>query len=328
MTMAIGDVEPLEIAVLVPCYNEALTIGKVVADFRSALPGARVYVYDNNSQDQTMEVAAKAGAVVRREPRQGKGNVVRRMLGDIDADVYVLVDGDDTYDAFAAPAMVDLLLRESQAMVVGKRIHSAVSAYRSGHVLGNTLFTSTVAQLFGQSFTDILSGYRVFSKAFVKSFPIFALGFEIETELTVHALTLKLPVSEVESEYRPRPEGSASKLNTYLDGSRILYKIVQLVRTERPMLFYGVISILLGVIAVLLAYPLFVTFFETGKVPRFPTGMVVVGLAVMSSISLVSGLMLDAVTRGRREMKLLAYLAARSQGAGARIRVKREATVP
>jgi glycosyltransferase involved in cell wall biosynthesis len=298
----------LDVAVLVPCYNEERTIANVVRDFRAALPYARIYVYDNNSRDATIAVAQAAGAIVRQERRQGKGNVVRRMFSDIEADIYVMVDGDDTYDASIAPQMIQTLVDQNCAMVVGRRIHEQQEAYRPGHVLGNQMFTSAIAALFGQTFTDILSGYRVFSKPFVKSFPIFALGFEIETELTVHALTLKLPVLECDSIYKARPEGSASKLNTYRDGFRILMKIIHLVRTERPFLFYSIIATVLMVAALVLVYPLVVTFLETGLVPRLPTGVLVVGLAVMSALSFVCGVLLDAVTQARREMKMLTYI--------------------
>jgi glycosyltransferase involved in cell wall biosynthesis len=302
--------QALDIAVIVPCYNEERTIANVVRDFRAALPQARVYVYDNNSSDATIEVARAAGAIVRQERRQGKGNVVRRMFSDIDADVYIMVDGDDTYDASIAPDMVRTLIDQNCAMVVGRRIHEEQEAYRPGHVMGNLMFTNAIATLFGQTFTDILSGYRVFSRAFVKSFPIFALGFEIETELTVHALTLKLPVIECDSVYKSRPVGSASKLNTYRDGIRILVKIIHLVRMERPFLFYSIIALLLAVAAAILVYPLVITFLETGLVPRLPTGVLVVGLTVMSTLSFVCGVVLDAVTQGRRETKMLAYIGA------------------
>jgi glycosyltransferase involved in cell wall biosynthesis len=297
-------------AILVPCYNEEQTISQVVRDFRAALPHAQIYVYDNNSRDRTSEVARSAGAIVRYETRQGKGAVVRRMFSDIEADVYVMVDGDDTYDASVAPKLIDLLQNQQCAMVVGRRVHEKAEAYRPGHVLGNTMFTKTIAWLFGQTFTDILSGYRVFSRAFVKSFPTFARGFEIETELTVHALTLGLPVMELSSAYRARPEGSVSKLNTYRDGIRILHKIVYLVRTERPLFFYSLIAVLLWIAAFALAVPLVVTFLETGLVPRLPTGVLVVGMVLTGAISMTCGVLLDAVTQSRREARLLAYLAA------------------
>lgn len=312
----------LDVAVIVPCYNEERTIANVVRDFRSALPHARIYVYDNNSTDATIAVAEATGAIVRQERRQGKGNVVRRMFSDIEADVYIMVDGDDTYDASIAPEMIQTLVDKNCAMVVGRRIHEEQEAYRPGHVMGNLMFTRSIAALFGQTFTDILSGYRVFTRAFVKSFPIFALGFEIETELTVHALTLKLPVLECDSVYKARPVGSASKLNTYRDGFRILVKIIHLVRMERPFLFYSIIALVLFLVAVVLAYPLVVTFLETGLVPRLPTGVLVVGLAVMSTLSFVCGVLLDAVTQSRREMKMLAYI-----GAGRPVQQPRTANI-
>jgi glycosyltransferase involved in cell wall biosynthesis len=299
---------PGEVAVLIPCYNEQKTIANVVQSFRQALPHADIYVYDNNSADETCDEARKAGAIVRRETTQGKGWVVRRMFADIDADYYVLVDGDDTYDASVAPGMVATLRDESLAMLVGRRIHESTEAYRPGHVLGNKLFTGSVAGLFGRSFTDILSGYRVFSRAFVKSFPVFSGGFEIETELTVHALTLGLPIAEVATNYKERPVGSASKLNTYRDGVRILWMIFKLFKNEKPLNFFAFLGALCLSLATLLAYPIVVTFVETGLVPRFPTAILATGLALYALIMFACGLILDTVTKGRREMKLLCYL--------------------
>lgn len=300
----------VSVAVLVPCYNESLTIANVIQQFRSALPDSTVYVYDNNSTDNTIEVASSNGAVVRRELLQGKGSVVRRMFSDIEADVYVMVDGDDTYDALEAPRMIDTLLHDNLAMVVGRRIHEDAGAYRPGHVLGNRVFSMVVESLFGRTFTDILSGYRVFSRAFVKSFPASALGFEIETELTVHSLMLRVPAREIDTIYRARPEGSSSKLNTYRDGVRILRLIIRLFKNERPLLFFSILGSLLVLLAAVLAYPLVVTFIETGYVPRFPTAILVTGLTLAGLISFVCGLILDAVTLGRKEAKTLAYLAA------------------
>ncbi len=297
-----------EVAVLIPCYNEEKTIGAVVKAFRKALPDALIYVYDNNSADATRDEALKAGAIVRRETTQGKGWVVRRMFADIEADYYVLVDGDDTYDASIAPCMLARVQSENLAMMVGRRIHESAEAYRPGHVLGNKLFTSSVAKLFGRRFTDILSGYRVFSRPFVKSFPVFSGGFEIETELTVHALTLGLPISEVETTYKERPAGSSSKLNTYRDGMRILWMIFQLVKNEKPLGFFAVLGVCCLAMSFLLAYPIVVTFLETGLVPRFPTAILATGLALYALIMFACGLILDTVTKGRREIKLLSYL--------------------
>jgi glycosyltransferase involved in cell wall biosynthesis len=297
------------IAVLLPCYNEEAAIAATVAGFRAALPGATVYVYDNNSRDRTREIAAEAGAVVRSERQQGKGHVVRRMFADVDADVYVMADGDLTYDPQAAPAMVDLLLAEQLDMVVGTRRHEAKQAYRGGHVLGNRLFTGLLAGLFGRSFSDIFSGYRVFSRRFVKSFPVLSSGFEIETEISVHALELRMPVGEVETIYAARPEGSESKLSTFSDGWRILRTIVTLYRVERPALFYGTIGALLLIAAVLLAIPLVVTYMHTGLVPRVPTAILVTGMTIVAVLCFFAGLILDTVTRGRREVRRLAYLA-------------------
>jgi len=297
------------IAVLLPCYNEEAAIAATVAGFRDALPGATVYVYDNNSRDRTCEVAAAAGAMVRTERQQGKGHVVRRMFADVDADVYVMADGDLTYDPKAAPEMVALLVAEQLDMVVGTRKHEAKDAYRGGHVLGNRLFTGLLARLFGRSFTDIFSGYRVFSRRFVKSFPVLSSGFEIETEISVHALELRMPVGEVETVYASRPEGSHSKLSTFSDGWRILKTIVTLYRIERPVLFFGSIGALLLLAALLLAVPLIVTYVHTGLVPRVPTAILVTGMTIVAVLCFFAGLILDTVTRGRREVRRLAYLA-------------------
>lgn len=299
---------PPRIAVLIPCYNEQVAIGTVVRDFRAALPEATVYVFDNNSRDKTIEVASAAGAMVRRVPLQGKGNVVRRMFSDVEADVYVLVDGDDTYHAASAREMVNRLLDQNLDMVVNRRISEGTTVYRRGHRFGNWLLTECVAALFGRVFTDILSGYRVFSRRFVKSFPALSTGFETETELTVHALELRMPIEEVDAPYKCRPEGSASKLNTYRDGVRILSTIVKLFRQERPLAFFSSISLLVFVAAILLAIPLLITYAETGLVPRFPTAILVTGMILTAAVSLTCGLILDTVTRGRHETKRLVYL--------------------
>ena len=297
------------IAVLLPCYNEEAAIAETIAGFRAALPDATIYAYDNNSRDRTVELARSAGAVVRTERQQGKGNVVRRMFADIDADIYVMADGDLTYDPKAAPEMVKMLLDDQLDMVVGTRLHEVADAYRGGHVIGNRLFTSLLAGLFGRSFTDIFSGYRVFSRRFVKSFPVLSEGFEIETEMSVHALELRMPVGELETAYGARPEGSASKLSTYRDGWRILKTIGTLYRVERPVLFYGSLGALLVATAILLAVPLVITYLETGLVPRFPTAILVTGMVIVAVLSFFAGLILDTVTRGRREVRRLAYLA-------------------
>jgi glycosyltransferase involved in cell wall biosynthesis len=303
-----------KIAVLLPCYNEEAAIGATVAGFRAALPAATIYVYDNNSRDRTREIAAEAGAVVRTEKQQGKGHVVRRMFADIDADVYVMADGDLTYDPAASPTMVDMLLAEQLDMVVGTRRHEAKDAYRGGHVIGNKVFTGLLSGLFGRSFSDIFSGYRVFSRRFVKSFPVLSEGFEIETEMSVHALELRMPVGEVETSYGARPEGSHSKLSTYGDGWRILKTIATLYRIERPVLFYGSIGALLVIAAILLAIPLVGTYLETGLVPRFPTAILVTGMVIVAVLCFFAGLILDTVTRGRREVRRLAYLSLSAPG--------------
>ena len=298
----------VRVAVVLPCYNEEAAIAETIAGFRAALPDAVIYVYDNNSRDRTAEIARAAGAMVRTETQQGKGHVVRRMFADVDADVYVMADGDLTYDPKAAPEMVRMLVDDELDMVVGTRQHEAKEAYRGGHVIGNRLFTRLLAGLFGRSFTDIFSGYRVFSRRFVKSFPVLSEGFEIETEMSVHALELRMPVGEIETAYGARPEGSASKLSTYRDGWRILKTIGTLYRVERPVLFYGGLGALLLSVAVILAIPLVLTYLDTGLVPRFPTAILVTGMVVIAVLSFFAGLILDTVTRGRRELRRLFYL--------------------
>src|ERR1700688_4812366 len=298
----------IRVAVLVPCFNEEAAVATVVADFRKALPSAEIFVYDNNSSDRTIAVAREAAAQVRRERRQGKGHVVRRMFADVDADIYVLVDGDATYDAASAPRMIDALVSGHLDMVVGFRVDQVQAAYRPGHRTGNWLLTSFLASVFGQAFKDILSGYRVFSRRFVKSFPVLSDGFEIETELSVHALELALPVTEIETPYYARPEGSVSKLNTWRDGFRILGTILKLYRSERPLRFFTVISVFLMLVSIGLAIPFVVTFLGPGLGPRLPTAVLSMGLMIVAVLSVSSGLVLDTVTRGRREMKLLAYL--------------------
>jgi glycosyltransferase involved in cell wall biosynthesis len=300
------------IAVLVPCYNEQAAIGKVVADFRAALPEAAIYVYDNNSTDGTVEAAIKAGATVRREQHQGKGRVVRRMFTDIDADIYVLVDGDATYDAPSARGMIRQLVAERLDMVCAVRVDREDAAYRRGHRAGNRLLTGFVAHVFGQSFTDMLSGYRVFTRRFVKSFPALSGGFEIETELTVHALELELPVGEMRTPYYSRPVGSSSKLSTWRDGVRILRTVLRLYRAERPLPLFTGIGISLAIVAVGIAIPIFITYWQEGTVPRLPTAVLSTGLTLLAFLSIACGLILDTVTRGRRELKLLAYLAQRA----------------
>ena len=296
------------IAVLVPCHNEEAAVAKVVADFRAALPKATIYVYDNASTDRTAEVARAAGAVVRCEPLKGKGHVVRRMFADVEADIYVLVDGDATYDAASAPAMVDKLRSDLLDMVNGARVTQDAAAYRAGHRLGNRLLTGIVAMVFGDRIQDMLSGFRVFSRRFVKSFPALSTGFEIETELTVHALELCMPVGEVATPYGSWPEGSNSKLSTFRDGVRILLTIITLLKEERPLMFFGAISAFCALLSLVLAYPLFVTYFETHLVPRFPTAVLSSAIMLLAFLSLSAGFILDTVTRGRLEMKRMQYL--------------------
>ncbi|MDE1906681.1 MAG: glycosyltransferase [Rhodospirillales bacterium] len=302
-----------KIAVLIPCYNEEVAIGQVVRDFAAALPEAAIFVFDNNSQDRTREIAAQAGAVVRTETLQGKGNVVRRMFSDIEADAYVLVDGDGTYDAAAAPEMVRRLLAEQLDMVNGQRIEmegeGEIGAYRRGHRMGNLVLTGMVRFVFGDRIQDMLSGYRVFSRRFVKTFPALASGFETETEFTIHALDMLMPIAEVATEYRERPPGSVSKLRTYSDGFRILNTIIKLVKEERPLQFFSIAGLVLLVLGVLISLPVLLTYAQTGLVPRLPTAVLAMGFVVVAFLAFTCGLILDSVARGRREAKRLAYLA-------------------
>ncbi len=302
------DARP-RIAVLAPCYNEAATIAKVIGDFARALPEATVWVFDNNSTDDTAAAAARAGAVVRRAPLRGKGNVVRRMFADVEADVYLLVDGDDTYDATVAPTMVRRLLDEGLDMVSAARVEPSEGAYRTGHRFGNVALSGVVRMVFGRQFRDMLTGYRAFSRRFVKSFPAHSQGFEIETELTVHTLQMRLPAIELEAPYGARPDGSESKLSTFRDGWRILRMISLMVREERPLQFFGIASLVCVLAAVLLTTPLVLDYLRTGLVPRQPTLIVAVGLVVVALLSLTCGLILDTVARARLEQRRLAYLA-------------------
>ncbi len=303
----LGTPQP-RVAVLIPCRNEAAAIGKVVDDFQRALPDAVIYVYDNNSTDQTVMQARAAGAVVRREPLQGKGHVVRRMFADIDADAYVLVDGDDTYDASAAPGMLSLLVESQLDMVSAARFGPDRSAYRPGHRFGNALLTGLVSGVFGGGISDLLSGYRVFSRRFVKSFPALSSGFETETEFTVHALALHMPVREVRAAYRTRAPGTRSKLNTVVDGMRILRAIVTLIQQERPLQVFSLAALGLVAAGAGLGIPVVIEFTATGLVPRLPTAVLATGLVLLGFLSLTCGLVLDAVSRGRKEAKRLAYL--------------------
>lgn len=297
------------IAILVPCYNEELTVAAIVRDFNACLPQAVVYVFDNNSKDATVRLAREAGAVVRSVPLQGKGNVIRRMFADVDADIYIMVDGDNTYDASMAPRLAEKLVDEGLDMVVGTRVSTEQEAYRFGHRFGNRMLTGSVAAVFGNTFTDMLSGYRVFSRRYAKSFAAHSAGFETETELTVHALELRMPVAEVETIYRSRPEGSVSKLNTYRDGIRILWTIIKLFKTEKPLAFFSLAFFAFMLAAFGFAAPLLQTYLATGLVPRLPTAILSVALSLFGVISLSCGLILDTVTKGRIEQKRFAYLA-------------------
>lgn len=296
------------VAVLIPCYNEAAAIGMVVSQFKSALPDADVYVYDNNSIDETAEVARQAGAIVRREPLQGKGNVVRRMFADVEADAYILVDGDGTYDAKASPLLLERLLLEGMDMVTGARIAQNADAYRIGHKFGNSALTGVVAKIFGRRCSDMLSGYRAFSRRFVKSFPALATGFEIETELTVHALELRMPMVDVETSYGNRPAGSTSKLHTIRDGLRIGLTIMSLVKDERPLQFFTLVATLFFIASIGLGYPVVATYFEIGLVPRLPTAILAMGLMIVACLSLTAGTVLSSITIARRELRRLHYL--------------------
>jgi glycosyltransferase involved in cell wall biosynthesis len=296
------------VAVLIPCYNEAAAIESVITGFQGALPDATIHVYDNNSSDATVEIARRAGAIVRVERLQGKGNVVRRMFADVDADVYVLVDGDGTYDAGAAPTLVRRLLDEDLDMVTGTRVAQSSAAYRTGHAFGNRMLTGMVAGIFGNRCGDMLSGYRAFSRRFVKSFPALAAGFEIETELTVHALELRMPIADIPTTYGERGAGSSSKLHTVRDGVRIVVTIVNLVKAERPLQFFTLLSLALMLVALALGVPLLLTFLETGLVPRFPTAILAMGLVIIAFLSFTAGVILDSVAGGRRELKRLRYL--------------------
>ena len=305
--MTISD--QYKIAVLLPCYNEAASIAKVVVDFKEALPTATIYVYDNNSTDNTAELALNAGAIIRHEPNRGKGNVVRRMFSDVDADIYIMADGDGTYDATITPELIHKLIDEHLDMVVGNRAEVDAKAYRSGHKFGNRMLTGLVKHLFGYGFEDMLSGYRIMSRRFVKSFPIHSHGFEIETEMSVHALQLRLPVAEIATKYGARNEDSQSKLRTYRDGFRILFTVIGLLSTERPRLFFGTVAFFLTLLSFCLATPIFFDYYATGEVKRFPTAFLCLGLVLLAVQVLIFGFLLHSVRRGRMEMKRLAYLA-------------------
>lgn len=300
--------DQFEIAVILPCYNEEVAIGRTVEDFRAALPMARIYVFDNASTDRTAEVARAAGAIVEREPRAGKGNVVRRMFADVNADIYVLADGDATYDAASAPEMIRRLVDGKLDMVAGARVSGETGAYRRGHRLGNRLLTGLVHRLFSRRFDDMLTGYRVFSRRFVKSFPAASQGFEIETELTVHALYMRLPAEEVQTRYVSRPEDSHSKLSTYADGWRILRMIGFLLKEEKPMQFFSLLALAAFLPSAFVFGSVFLEFMETGLVARFPSLIVAVAGMILSMMSLVCGVILDTVARGRREARYMSYL--------------------
>jgi hypothetical protein len=299
------------IAVLVPCRNEAAAVAQVVAGFRTSMPGCDVYVYDNASNDATADIARAAGAIVRREARPGKGGVVRRMFAEVDADIYIMVDGDATYDASRAPELVAALVADDLDMVTAVRDDEGeAAAYRRGHRFGNRMFNRLLGVTFGQRPADMFSGYRAFSRRFVKSFPLAAQGFEIETELTVHSLELRVPTAEIAMRYRARPEGSASKLNKWRDGLRILSTIATLFRDVRPLPFFGILAALLAATGLVLGSEVIVEYMQTRLVPRLPTAVLATGLMLLASLSLACGLILDSVARGRREAKRLAYLAA------------------
>ena len=303
-----------DVAVLIPCYNEALTIAKVVGDFRAALPAAMIVVYDNNSTDGTADCALEAGAFVRFEPLQGKGNVVRRMFADIEADIYVLVDGDDTYEATDAPMLIERLQRQNLDMINGRRVTAVAAAYRPGHRFGNWFLTAMVSKIFGSRLADMLSGYKVFSRRFVKSFPALASGFEIETELVVHALELRMPIAEVDTEYRERPEGSASKLRTVRDGMRIMRTIIRMIKEERPLEFFSVLFLIVALLSLLMGSTVVTEYVATGMVPGLPAIVLATGMMLLAFLLLACGLILDTVTVARRELKRLHYVMASPTG--------------
>ena len=296
------------VAVLIPCFNEEAAVASVVQGMRAALPDAVIYVYDNGSTDRTVECAKGAGAVVRHEPARGKGNVVRRMFADVDADTYILVDGDGTYDPTVAPAMIQRLLDDQLDMLNAARVEQGEGAYRAGHRFGNAMISGAVAQIFGHGFRDILSGYRAFSRRYVKSFPALAAGFEIETELTIHALQLRMPTAELDARYGSRAAGSVSKLNTYRDGFRILGAILRIAKEERPLMFFALLAALMAATSIGLSMPVFEEYRRSGLVPRFPTAILSTGIMILAFLSLTCGFVLDSVTRGRYEMKRLHYL--------------------
>jgi len=296
------------IAVLVPCCNEAATVAAVVSGFRMALPAAEVYVYDNNSSDGTADRAREAGATVRPEGRQGKGHVVRRMLADLDADIYVMVDGDDTYDPASSPAMIAKMLSEKLDLVNGRRIETHADSYRFGHRWGNQFLSGLVSRLFDSRFDDVLSGYKVFSRRFAKSFPVLSTGFEIETEIAVHALSLGVPTAEMDTPYRSRQAGSASKLSTFRDGIRILGTIAILYKEEKPLAFFAGVATVLAAVSVGLALPVIIEFMNTGLVPRQPTALLATGVMLSALLSFACGVILESVKRGQREIKRLFYL--------------------
>tara|TARA_B110000008_G_C16964764_1_gene561519 strand:- start:2171 stop:3112 length:942 start_codon:yes stop_codon:yes gene_type:complete len=298
----------LKLAVLIPCFNEETTIKKVISDFKSALPQASIYVYDNASQDSTSSVASLAGAVVFEEPNKGKGNVIRRMFADLESDIFIMVDGDATYDASMAPKMIDELVQNNLDIVIGTRTASDRGAYRSGHVLGNKAITGAVSFIFKGGFTDMLSGYRAMSRRFVKTFPIVSSGFEIETEMAIHILQLGIPYKEIKTKYDPRPMGSESKLNTWSDGVRILKMIIFLFKEQRPFQLFGIFFLILMLLSLTLSIPLVITYIETGLVPRFPTAILVIGMTILAFVSLSAGIILDSVSRAKLENKRLHYL--------------------
>lgn len=300
-----------KIALIVPCYNEEVTIYEVITRFKATMPEIEAYVFDNNSKDRTTEEALRAGATVIQVKHKGKGNVVRRMFADVDADIYVMVDGDNTYEAEAVRKLVDKLIDDKLDMVVGCREVTpeiAELAYRSGHQWGNKMLTGTVMKIFGGQFTDMLSGYRVFSRRYAKSFPALAQGFETETELTVHALELRMPYGEVTTKYSERPAGSESKLSTYKDGFRILNMIIRLFMREKPIIFFGLIGSLFALFSILLGIPVITEFLQTGLVPRLPTAVLSSSLMMIAIACLFAGLVLDGITISRQETKRLFYL--------------------
>lgn len=302
-----------KVAVLIPCYNEAVTIGKVVDDFKRVLPDADIYVYDNNSKDNTAAIAEDHGAIVRTEPRQGKGNVVRQMFREIDADYYIMVDGDDTYPAEAAPRLLEPLMNDTADMTVGDRLSNGTYGEendRAFHGFGNNLVRWLIKVIYGYAFDDVMTGYRAFNRIFVKTMPVLSEGFQIETELSIHAVDKRFRTTDVPIDYRDRPEGSYSKLSTFGDGAKVLRAIASLFKDHKPMAFFGWLALILIVLGLIAGIPVIAEYFQTGLVPRFPTAILAIALVICGALSFTAGIILDTVAKtGRKQWELFTYQA-------------------